>query len=104
MMTGMVLIDLQMIFDTIDLDVIFQIWYAIGFSKQTVNWFRYYLSKRPFLVNLGNNFFHSASVSYGVPQSSVLGALLFLTCYLHVKSCQMLCLPASRWFMYFLST
>ena len=37
MMTGMILIDLQKAFDTIDHDVLGQKLYAIGFSKHTVN-------------------------------------------------------------------
>ena len=39
-MTGMILIDLQKAFDTIDHDVLLQKLYAIGFSKRTVNWFK----------------------------------------------------------------
>ena len=38
-MTGMILIDLQKAFDTIDHDVLLQKLCAIGFSKHTVNWF-----------------------------------------------------------------
>ena len=78
LMTGMILIDLQKAFDTIDHDVLLQKLYAIGFSKHTVNWFQSYLSNRSFLVNLGNNFSQPASVSCGVPQGSILGPLLFL--------------------------
>ena len=57
LMTGMILIDLQKAFDTIYHDVLMQKLYAIGFSKQTVNWFQSYLSNKSFLVNLRNNFF-----------------------------------------------
>ena len=78
MMTGMILIDLQKVFDTIDHDVLLQKLYATGFSKRTVNWFKSYLSNRSFKVNLGNNFSQPASVSCGVPQGSILGPLLFL--------------------------
>ena len=39
MMTGMILIDLQKAFDTIDHDVLWQKFYATGFLKHTVNWF-----------------------------------------------------------------
>ena len=53
MMTGMILIDLQKAFDTIDHDVLLQKLYAIGFSKRTVNWFKSCLSSRSFKVNLG---------------------------------------------------
>ena len=77
MMTGMILIDLQKAFDTIDHDVLLQKLYAIGFSKRIVNWFKSYLSNRSFKVNLGNNFSQPASVSCGVPQGSILGPLLF---------------------------
>ena len=77
MMTGMILIDLKNAFDTIDLDVLLQKLYTIGFSKHTVNWFKSYLSNRSFLVNLGNSFSQPASVSCGVTQSSILGRLLF---------------------------
>ena len=77
-MTGMILIDLQKAFDTIDHDVLLQKLYAIGFSKHTVNWFQSYLFNRSFLVNVGNNFSQPASVSCDVPQDSILGPLLFL--------------------------
>ena len=78
MMTGMILIDLQKAFDTIDHDVLLQKLYAIGFSKRTVNWFKSYLPNRSFKVNLGNTFSQPASVSCGIPQGSILGPLLFL--------------------------
>ena len=78
LMTGMILTDLQKAFDTIDHDVLLKKFYAIGFSKHTVNWFQSYLSNRSFLVNLGNNFSQSAFASCGVPQGSILGPLLLL--------------------------
>ena len=53
LITGMILIDLQKAFDTIDHDILLQKLYAIGFSKHSVNWFRSYLTNRTFLVNLG---------------------------------------------------
>ena len=77
-MTGMILIDLQKAFDTIDHDVLLQKLYAIGFSKRTVNWFKSYLSNKSFKVSFGNNFSQPASVSCGVTQGSILGPLLFL--------------------------
>ena len=78
MMTGMILIDLQNVFDTIDHDVLLQKLYPIGFSKRPVNWFKSYLSNRFFKVNLENNSSQPASVSCGVPQGAILGPLLFL--------------------------
>ena len=53
LVTGMILIDLQKAFDTIDHDILLQKLYATSFSKHSVNWFRSYLTNRTFLVNLG---------------------------------------------------
>ena len=77
-MTGMILIDLQKTFETIDHDLLLQKLYAIGFLKHTVNWIQSYLFNRSFLVNLGNNISQTASVSCGVPQGFILEPLLFL--------------------------
>ena len=78
LITGMILIDLQKAFDTIDHDILIQKLYAIGFSKHSVNWFRSYLTNRTFLVNLGNVFSQPASVTGGISQGSILVPLLFL--------------------------
>ena len=78
-MTGLILIDLQKVLDTIYHDILLQKLDAIGFSNVTENWFQSYLSSRSFLVNLGNNFSQPASVSCGAPEGSILGPLLFLT-------------------------
>ena len=56
LMTGMILIDLQKVFDTMDHDILLQKLYAIGLSKHSVNCFRSYLKNRTFLDNLGNAF------------------------------------------------
>ena len=67
LVTGMILIDLQKAFDTIDQDILLQKLYANCFSKYSVNWFRSYLTNRTFLVNLRNSFSQPACVSSGVP-------------------------------------
>ena len=51
-LTGMILIDLQKAFDTIDHEIFLQKLKAIRFSKETSQWFRSYLSERIFLVNI----------------------------------------------------
>ena len=76
-MTGMIVIDLQRAFDTIDQDVLLQKLYAVGFLKHIVNWFQSYLSNRSFLVNLENNFSKPAFVCC---EGSILGPFLFLIC------------------------
>ena len=78
LVTGMILIDLQKVFDTINHDILLKKLSIIGFSDHTVKWFQSYLSNRKFTVNLENSFFEVSSISCGVPQGSILGPLLFL--------------------------
>ena len=78
LVTGMILIDLQKAFDTINHDILLKKLSIIGFSDHTVKWFQSYLSNRKFTVNLENSFSEVSSISCGVPQGSILGPLLFL--------------------------
>ena len=77
-MTGMILIDLQKAFDTIDHDILLKKLSAIGFSNHTIGWFKTYLSNRLFRVNLGNCYSDPSNITCGVPQGSILGPLMFL--------------------------
>ena len=78
LLTGMILIDLQKAFDTIDHEILLQKLKAIKFSESTIKWFKSYLSERIFLVNIENKLSDFGEISCGVPQSSILGPLLFL--------------------------
>ena len=78
LMTGMILVDLQKVFDTIDHDILLKKLSAIDFSNHTTGWFKSYLSNRLFRVNLGNCYSDPSNITYGVPQGSILGPLLFL--------------------------
>ena len=78
LVTGMILIDLQKAFDTINHDIVLKKLSIIGFSDHTVKWFESYLSNLKFMVNLENSFSEISSVSCGVPQGSILSTLLFL--------------------------
>ena len=75
-MTGMILIDLQKAFDTIDHDILLEKMHCLGFSEPTIQWFRSYHTNKLFSVNLGNEFSSSGKLSCEVPQGSVLGPLL----------------------------
>ena len=78
LMTGMILVDLQKAFDTIDHDILLKKLSAIGFSNHTIGWFKSYLSNRLFRVNLENCYSDPSNITCGVPQGSILGPLLFL--------------------------
>ena len=78
MLTGMILIDLQKAFDTIDHEILLQKMNYLGFSDPTIKWFESYLSNRIFKVNVGDEYSGPGDLSCGVPQGSILGPLLFL--------------------------
>ena len=78
MMTGMILIDLQKAFDTINHGIVLQKFCGTGFSKFSIYWFQSYLTNKLFLVNLGKHFSRFAYLSTGVLQGSILFYLLFL--------------------------
>ena len=72
------LLDLSAAFDTIDhkklldlLDVSF------GIRGDTLKWFSSYLINRTQSVHIGSTFSTEQTLSFGVPQGSVLGPILF---------------------------
>ena len=76
--TGMILIDLQKAFDTIDHSVLITKLRALNFGDETVSWFESYLSNRKFCVSVGQAMSEHGELGCGVPQGSILGPLLFL--------------------------
>ena len=78
LLTGMISIDLQKAFDTIDHEILLQKLKAINFSESTIKWFKSYLPEIIFLVNIENKLSDFGQVSCGVPQGSILEPLLFL--------------------------
>ena len=62
LLTGMVLIDLQKVFDTIDHSILLEKMSCLGFSGKTIAWFTSYLTNRSFIVNVGKE--SSSPVSY----------------------------------------
>ena len=78
LLTGMILIDLQKAFDTIDHEILLQRLKASKFCEIAVKWFKSYISETIFLVNIENKLSDFGEISCGVPQRSILGPLLFL--------------------------
>ena len=78
MHTGMIVVDLQKAFDTLDHGVLLEKMKYFGFRASVIKWFESYLSNRKFLVCIDNVFSEAGTLKYGVPQGSILGPLLFL--------------------------
>ena len=62
--TGMILIDLQKAFDTLDHKILLAKLRCIGFSGKTIKWFHSFLTNRAILVSLGTVFSEAETVNY----------------------------------------
>lgn len=78
--TGMILLDLQKAFDTVNHSILCSKLKAMG--VESVEWFSSYLSGRKQQVHVNGTLSSSESITCGVPQGSILGPLLFL-CYVN---------------------
>jgi retron-type reverse transcriptase len=81
---GMVIIDLQKAFDTVNHELLLQKMRAIGITS--VAWFKSYLSDREQCVEIDGTRSSFKKIECGVPQGSILGPQLFL---LYVNDMQM---------------
>ena len=77
---GMVLLDLQKAFDTVDHEILCNKLEAMGINF--TKWFKSYLGGRQQIVIANETRSDPGTVSCGVPQGSILGPLLFL-CYVN---------------------
>ena len=73
---GLILIDIQKAFDTIDHKIILKKMGCIGFSEKVISWFESYLPGRTFKVNIDKKLSNPGNC--GFPQGSILGPILFL--------------------------
>ncbi len=74
----LVLLDLTAAFDTIDHMVLLsQLEKYVGIQGQALNWFKSYLTARSMAVRYGAYTTSSTSLTWGVPQGSILAPTLF---------------------------
>ena len=77
-MTGMILIDLQKAFDTLDHKILCEKLQFLGFDSSSISWIKSYLTNRIFYISIDKDLSNPGTISCGVPQGSILGPLLFL--------------------------
>ena len=74
---GCILIDLSEGYDCLPHDLLLAKLQAYGFSKESIRLFLSYLTNRTQRIKTGSTFSHCTNISKGIPQSSILGPLLF---------------------------
>lgn len=86
-----IFLDLSKAFDTVSVPILLSKLEVIGIRGHSLKIFQSYLSNRSQIVTIDNTTSEEASVTYGVPQGSVLGPTLFLLyinelCLLKIKN------------------
>ena len=75
---GFVFLDLTKAFDTDDHGIFMSKLSSVGVSPRSLEWFSSYPSNRKQQTSCDNELPEALSVTFGVPQGSILGPLLFL--------------------------
>ena len=73
-----IFLDLTKAFDTLDHDILLSKLSNYGFRGVVNDWFRDYLNGRQQKVRINDKYSNLKPISYGVPQGSTLGPVLFL--------------------------
>ena len=75
---GLLTVDLRKAFGLLNINILLKKLQLYGCSKESVMWFSCYLKARRQIVNVNGLFSEPKKISFGVPQGSILGPLMFL--------------------------
>ena len=99
--TGMVLIDLQKAFGTLDHKILSDKMKCIGFSDKTIKWFYSYLTNRVIFVSLGTAFLEERTINSrvleGIFSAVLLQALSNTNTYLYADDTSIFCQHKDVW-------
>lgn len=73
-----IFLDFKRAFETIDRDILLQKLSRYGIWDTELKWFQSYLTNRKQFTNINNEISNAIENDFGVPQGSILGALLFV--------------------------
>ena len=78
MVTFVIYIDLSKAFDCLQYDEQFIKMTSLGCTKETLKWFKSYLSNRTQFMDVNGKLSNELNVKLAVPQGSILGLVLLL--------------------------
>ena len=91
-LVGVVMLDLNKAFDTVDLDILIQKLKHYGVDDKGINWFNSYLKGRSHFTTINGKNSSFRPVCCGIPQGSIIGPLMFIIYIndlpLHVSHCK----------------